>query len=482
MQKKSVKMNYIYNMMYQLLVIIIPVITTPYLARKLGADGNGIYGYTISIVTYFILFGSLGISLYGQREIAYNQKDKEKRSNVFWELLIIRFITMTLSAILFYFIFCMQGKYSEYYKILLIEMLANLLDISWFFQGMEDFKKIVIRNFIVKIISVVCIFIFIKNPSHINRYLLIYVLSTLFGSLTLWISVFKYINLPKKINIKRHLTAIIALFIPQIAIQIYTVLDKTMIGAILNDMSEVGYYEQSQKIIKILLTIITAVGTVMMPRIANCFAENNKEQIKKYMYKTFNFVFFLAFPLMFGIMIVSNPFVPLFFGKGYDKVPLIMSILSLIILFISLSNVTGTQYLLSTKRQKEFTISVVVGACVNFILNLILINLCKSVGAAIATIFAELSVTIVQFIFVHKDFELKRVFKMSINYLISGLIMFCICFPMIFLIDNNLICVAVQSITGVLIYLIVLLILKDAFLSDLFNNNIKPIFKKIIKN
>ena len=481
MRKESVKKNYIYNMLYQLLVIIIPIITTPYIARRLGADGNGIYGYTISIVTYFILFGSLGISLYGQREIAYNQKDKEKRSNIFWELFILRFITMLISAIVFYLIFCLNGNYAIYYRILLIEMLANVLDISWFFQGMEDFKKIVIRNFIVKIISVICIFTFIKDPGDLNKYLFIYVFSTLFGSLTLWISIFKYLGKTKKLEFKKHIPLIMSLFIPQIAIQIYTVLDKTMIGTILNDMSEVGYYEQSQKIIKILLTVITAIGTVMMPRIANCFAENNKKQIQAYMNKTFNFVFILAFPLMLGIMAITQHFVPFFFGLGYEKVKILMPVLSLIILFISLSSVTGTQFLLSTKRQKEFTISVTIGAIVNFILNLILIYFLKSVGAAIATVLAELAVVIVQFIYVRKDFNLKQIFKMSINYFVAAVIMFVICYPITYLIKDNFTCIVIQGLTGGLVYLIVLLVLKDKFLFEIINNNVMPIINKVLK-
>ena len=476
--EKSVKKNYIYNLLYQLLIIMLPIITTPYIARKLGAEGNGIYGYTVSIVTYFILFGSLGISMYGQREIAYNQNNKEKRSKIFWELVIIRFFTMLVSTIIFYFLFCLKGNYSIYYKILLLEIFANILDISWFYQGMEDFKKTVIRNFIIKIISVICIFTFINEPSDLTKYMYIYVLSTLFGSLTLWIGIWKYIERPKKIKFIYHIPLTIALFIPQIAIQVYTVLDKTMLGSILHDMNEVGYYEQAQKIVKILLTIVTAVGTVMMPRIANCYAEGNKEQIKAYMKKTFNFVFILAFPLMFGIIAVANNFVPLFFGQGYDKVPMIMSILSLIIIFISLSSVTGTQFLLSTKRQKEFTISVVVGAIINFILNFILIKCYKSYGAAIATVVAELTVTAVQCYFVRKDFDLKEIFKSSINYIISSIIMMMVCIFIDKVMIGRMIVILTQVIVGVITYFGVLFVLRDKFLLDTLNDVIFSRFKK----
>ena len=322
MEDNTVKKNYIYNMIYQVVLIILPIITTPYLARVLGSEGNGTFGYTVSIVTYFILFGSLGISLYGQREIAYNQKDIKNRSSVLFELLIIRTITILISSLVFYFLFCLSSDYSLYYKILLLELFSTIIDISWFYQGMEDFKKIVLRNLTVKLISVLLIFIFIKNYDDLYKYFIIYTSSTLFGSLSLWFGIKKYIVRPNKLRIKRHVPLIISLFIPQIAIQIYTVLDKTMLGTILNDMSEVGYYEQSQKIVKILLAVITSISLVMMPRIASNYKDGNIKKIKEYMNSTFKFIFFLSFPLMFGIMAVSNNFVPLFFGKGYDKVKL----------------------------------------------------------------------------------------------------------------------------------------------------------------
>lgn len=470
---KSVKKNYIYNMLYQLLIIVLPIITTPYLSRVLGPEGNGIYSYTISIVTYFILLGSLGVSMYGNREIAYVQNNKEKRSKTFFELFFFRLITLSLSAIVFYFCFARSGQYATYYKILLLEMLANCLDISWFFQGMEDFKKTVTRNFIVKIISVISIFLFVKKSNDVGVYLLIYTLSTLLGSITLWFGIGKYIEIPKKINIFSHLKSIFVLFIPQVAIQIYVVLDKTMIGTILKDMNEVGYYEQSQKIIKILLAFITAIGTVMMPRIANCYANGDMTRIKEYMKKTFKFIFFCSIPLTLGVIVVANNFVPLFFGKGYDKVPTLMSILSLIIIFISMSNVTGTQFLLATKRQKEFTISVVVGAVVNFCLNIILIKILKSYGAAIATVIAELSVTVVQLYFIKNEFKVPDVFNGTIKFLVAGLIMFCGCYFIDLIIISNITGLILQIFCGVCFYFGTLLILKDKFMLELVDNMLR---------
>ena len=282
MAKKSVKKNYIYNLIYQILVMIIPLITTPYLSRVLGAENIGIYSYTLSITTYFILFGSLGVAMYGQREIAYVQDNKDKRSKTFYEIFIMRIITLFISLIIFYITFCIKGEYNVYYKILILEIIANAIDISWYFQGLEEFKKTVIRNTIVKLISVVCIFVLVKNNNDLNKYFAIYVLSNVIGNLSLWLYIPKYTSKVKlnELKVIRHLKPTIILFIPQVATQIYTVLDKTMIGAIIADKSEVGYYEQAQKIIKLLMTIATSLGTVMMPRIAATYSKGNKEKVR----------------------------------------------------------------------------------------------------------------------------------------------------------------------------------------------------------
>lgn len=469
--KKTITKNYIYNLIYQILVLILPLITTPYVSRVLGAENIGIYSYTISIATYFVLFGSLGVALYGQRQIAYEQNKGEKLSKTFWEIVILRFITMAISMIIFYFTFVNGEQYQVYYKIILLELLANCFDISWFFQGLEEFKKTVTRNIIVKLISVISIFTFVKNSYDLGIYFWIYVLSTLIGNLSLWAYLPKYLRKIKikQLNIVQHIKSTIGLFIPQIAVQVYTVLDKTMIGAIISDKSEVGYYEQSQKIVKILLTVITSLGTVMLPRIANTFASGEKEKVTNYMKKSFNMVFLLAFPMIFGVIAVSKAFVPVFFGQGYDEVAILMSIISPILLLIGLSNVTGTQYLLPTKRQKEYTISVVCGAIINFIMNACLIWKIGAIGASIGTVIAELSVTLIQMYFVRKDFNLKEIFKLAKNYLLSSIVMFIVCVFIGRSINSNLVSTIVQVIIGGLTYGICLLILKDTFIFEMLD-------------
>ena len=479
MSKNNISKNYIFNLAYQILSIIIPLITTPYLSRVLGSENIGIHSYTLSITTYFILFGSLGISLYGQREIAYIQDELKKRSIAFFEILFMKTITLSISLILFYFTFCLNGEYHIYYLILILEIIANIVDINWYFQGLEEFKKTVTRNIIVRMVSVICIFIFIKNTSDLKLYFLIYALSTCLGNLSLWFYLPKYTVKCKlkELNIKRHLKPAIMLFIPQVATQVYTVLDKTMIGTIIIDKKEVGYYEQAQKIIKLLMILATSLGTVMMPRIASIYAKGNSKKISEYMNQSFTFILLLAFPIMFGLISISSHFVPVFYGEGYEKVVPLLCIMSPIIVLIGLSNVTGTQYLLPTKQQNKYTLSVVIGAIVNFILNFILIRYYKSIGAAIATVVAELVVTSIQFYLIRKKISLIEVLKISNKYIIASFIMFIISLISGYLISNNFLAVIIQIFVSIIIYFSMLLLLKDKFLIKVINT-IKKKFNK----
>lgn len=470
---KTVKRNYVYNLIYQIVAIIIPIITIPYISRVLGAENIGIYGYTLSISAYFILFGSLGIALYGQREIAYVQNNKEKYSQRFWEIFLLRIITMTISIILFYIVFVKNAiNYNMYYKILLLELLGNMIDISWFFQGLEEFRKTVSRNLIVKTISLICIFLFVKTKNDLSIYFIIYVLSILIGNLSLWLYMPKFIKKVdfKSLNIKRHLKPTIALFIPQIAIQVYTVLDRTMIGILIPNKEEVGFYTQGEKIIKLLQTIVGAMGIVMLPRIASKYSEKDNKAIKIYLNKSFNLTFLISFPIIFGLLLISDSFVPIFFGPGYDKVSVIMKVICPIILFVGLSGTIGYQYLLPTKKQKDYTISVIIGAGINFIINILLIPRYGAIGAAIGTVIAEFTVAAYQIIRTKDFFDYSKIFKNNIKYVIGSAIMYILCYIMNVNIGlKGMKELTIDVIIGVIIYFIFLLLTKDKLLFEVIN-------------
>ena len=463
MEKKSIVKNYIYNLIYQMLTIVLPLVTTPYLSRVLGAGPIGIYGYTLSIVTYFILFGSLGIAMYGQREIAYVQEKKEEQSKTFWEIVIFRVITMTVALIIFYLTFCLKGEYSLYYKILILELVANAIDISWYFQGVEDFGKTVVRNIIVKSLSLVCIFIFIKSPEDLWKYFLIYTVANVFGNLTMWMyipEILPKVRL-KDLNLIKHIKPTLALFVPQIATQIYVVLDKTMVGNITGNMSEVGYYEQAQKIVKALMLVVTALGTVMSSRIANTYATKSYEEVKKYLRKSFKIVWFLGMPIMLGLIAITPNMVPWFYGEGFEAVIPLLIATSPIILAIGLNNVTGVQYLIQTGKQNIFTISVTVGAVINVIFNFVLIKIIGTVGASISSVLAEVIILFVQLYYLKEEITIKDVIEDSFKYIISGIIMAIIVYGISLKMNIGIISTLIQIIIGGIIYVLVLIILKD---------------------
>lgn len=467
MGKKSIKKNYIYNLTYQILTILTPLITAPYLSRVLGPSGVGTYSYIESVCSYFVLFATLGITTFGQREISYVQQDREKRSIIFWETNIIEFFASLLSIVA-YVMFSFTHSDWKLYIVLVFNLFAVIANISWFFQGLEEFGKIVLRNIIFKMINIVFIFVVIKSPEDIIWYLFGTSIFTFLNNASYWISIKKYVDFPgfNKLHPRRHYKTVLSLFLPTIAMQVYTVLDKTMIGVITNSSFENGYYEQALKISKIVLTVITSLGTVMIPRIGYHFERKENDIVKSYMYRGYRFVWFLGIPLFMGLIMVSNNFVPWFFGEGYDKVVPLIRILSFLILAIGINNVTGMQYLIPTKRQNVFTRTVVYGAVINFILNIFLITKFQSYGAAIASVAAETVIAIVQIWIVRKELSPWKIIKSGTHYYIAGFIMaIVLCFVGVHL-SSSIINTMILVICGALTYFVVLLVIKDQFFLD----------------
>lgn len=230
----SVKKNFVYNILYQLLVILLPLVTAPYISRTLGAKAVGIYSYINSIAYYFLLFAMLGISNHGNRSIASVRDDKQKLNKCFWEIYSIQFFTYLIAIIgyIAYIIFFVNAN-KVIFLIQIIYVISGLFDISWLFFGLEKFKITVLRNTIIKIFTLICIFIFVKEPGDLWKYTLIFSLGTFLSQFYLWFNIKDYIYLEKIQfkNVKKHIKPILILFIPVISYSIYKVMDKIMIGA-----------------------------------------------------------------------------------------------------------------------------------------------------------------------------------------------------------------------------------------------------------
>lgn len=478
MKKKSIKKNYIYNLTYQILLLLTPLITTPYLSRVLEADGVGTVSFAESIVSYFTLFATLGITTFGQREISYVQDNKAKRTQVFWETKLLQVITSTCVLAVYVVFAFLQGN-RALYLILSFNILAVLVDVVWLLQGMEEFGRIVFRNIVFKILSIAYIFVAVKTKEDVIKYVFGIAFFLFLSNASLWPYVSKYVGKPNWNEVKpfRNISVVISLFIPTIAVQIYTVLDKTMIGLITQSSFENGYYEQAIKISKIVMTVVTSLGTVMIPRIGYHFGRGETEKVNSFMYRGYRFVWFLGIPLCFGLLGTASNFVPWFFGDGYEKVVSLLGILAFLILAIGINNVTGMQYLIPTKRQNLFTMTVLIGAGVNFVLNMVLIHFFQSIGAAIASVAAETTIALVQLWLVRKEFSVKKVFLSCWHYLVAGGAMLVGLKILGRQLSPSVLHTVLMVVSGAVAYLLMLAIFRDSFFID----NVKNVMNKILR-
>ena len=473
--KSSIKHNYIYNTISQLLLIIVPLITTPYVSRVLGVENVGYYSFANSIVIYFVVFATFGSTVFGQRNIAFYRDNKDKINDWFWNVFFFRIISSIISFVIYIVFLIVSNNFNELFLLVSLNIFNVVVDITWFFQGLENFKQIVFRNIIIKLLSTLSIFLVVKTSSDLLIYVLIVCGSTFIGNVSLWGILIKYINKPKKISPFNGFKDMLLIFLPTIAIQIYAVLDKSMIGFITNSYYANGCYEQAEKIARLALTVVTSVGTVILPKVANLYHKKNIEEAKKFVYLSYRFTWFLALPILFGLMSISSTFIPIFLGNGYEDAIILLQIFSFLVLFVSLAHTTGNAYLIPTKQQNVYTIAASVSAVLNLILNLILIPKYSAKGAAIASIIAEFVGCFIQLLycFKTKQLELKKVFKGMWKYLISSIIMFVIIASLKLYLDVTIFSLLLEICTGVIVYGIVLLILKDEYCIDVLNRFMK---------
>lgn len=483
-KRKSVKKNYIYNLFYQAFSLIVPLLVTPYVSRVLLPEGNGAYSFSFSLITYFTIFASLGFGIYAQREIAKHQGDQHKQTILFWEMNIARIFPVLVSLIVNICLCCFNvyESYTMLMWVLNINILAVCFDIAFFFQGNEEFGKLVLRNAIIKLLSTIAIFIFVKNEKDLLIYTLINSVMVIVSNLIMWLTLPKLLC---RVSIKElrpltHMKGSLRLFIPAIATTVYTVLDKTLIGFLIQDTYTViedgveivkryadlenGYYEQSEKIVKMAMTIITCIGTVMIPRNSHEIASGNTEKVKENIYLSARIVWLIAIPLSLGFVAIANNFVPWFYGDGYQPCVNIISILSFLIIIIGFSNVFGIQYLLPYGKDNKYTIAIVVGAITNLIFNLIFIPLWWSMGAAIASLIGEFMVTLVMMLMIRKEISFKKIILSSWRYCLSGLIMFGITYYVGTLFPSSIGYTICLIVIGMAIYGLCLLIFRDSLI------------------
>lgn len=481
LMKNTITKNYIYNVIYQLIAIIIPLITTPYVSRILQVDGIGAYSYGLSVVTYFGMFGTLGIASYGQLQIAKVRDNIRESSRNFWEIFFARLLTMTFSSIIYILMALFSEQYKKMFLVLIIYLISQIFDISWYFQGREEFNLTVFRNLCVKIVSTILIFIVVKTKNDLYKYAFILNLSTFLGNISLWLYLKERVLKIKilDLNIFRHWKNSIVFFIPAIATSVYTVLDKSMIGWFTNSAFENGYYEQAHKIELIIITIVTSLGTVTMPRMTYLYKNKLYDDIEKIMSITFKFIICISFPMMFGLIMIAPNMIPWFLGEGYDKCIVLLQIFSLLVVIVGLNNTIGKQCLMATGRLKYYNKGVICGAIVNLCVNLLLIPKFDSIGAAIGSVIAEFVILIYFLYYSREYFRITDYTKLIGKYLISSVVMSVVVYMFGKVYIATTIGIIIQIITGIITYALCLIMVKDELIFFMIDKVLMSKKKKI---
>lgn len=459
-----IRTNFILNTISQVLRIITPFITTPYVARVLGVENVGTFSYSYSIQSYFCLFAVLGTAAYGSREIACARDDRSETSLIFWEIELLTVFTSLIAMFGWGIVITLHPENRILYILLTTYLLASMLDISWLYTGLELFPFIVARSVIVRLIEAVCIFVFVRSFNDLPIYCAIMGGGTLIGNVTLWLGIRRSIDFIKIQDLHpfRHLKGTLVFFLPTIATTIYTVLDKTLIGVITKSSYENGCYEQATKVIEIAKAItFTSLNTVLSPRSSYLFVNRDFSKIKDNLLLSVDIMLALGFGFTFGIASVSKRFVPIFFGAGYDGVVLLLKLLSPIIPVITVSNALGAQYYNPAGLRMKSSIYLLVGAVVNLILNLILIPRFKSAGAIVASVVAELVITGLYLINCDGYLKLIQILKLCYKKIISGTLMAGVIIVLYRFTNNTMGGLAEMVILGGFTYVAMLVFFKD---------------------
>lgn len=455
----NLKKNLGYQTIFQILNTCIPLITSPYLARVLGAEKQGIFSYTQSIVNYFTLFAMLGVENYGTRTIANCGDDKEKRSKAFWNIYFFQMFCTLLSIGIYIFYLtriCSQNVYIAFLQI--FYLLGSLTDINWLFFGVEKFKTTVSRNMIIRISSVVLILSIVRKPSDLWIYTLIMAGSIFLSNIILWPFALKEIDVKairnvSKHEVVKHIKPNLVLFVPLMAMSVYHIMDKTMLG-LLSTYKQVGYYYNADKIINIPIGILNGVGTVMLPRMTALNSKGLVKEANKFFLLSIELIVVVSSAMACGIFAISVEFTPFFFGAGYDECIRVIMMLSPVLVIKGLSLVARMQYLIPNQKEKIFIESVFLGAGINLIVNWLLIVRLGAFGAAIGTMAAELASCFWQYKKINKYVLCSRVIYKSMVYVLFGTVMIVAVRVVAWRFNGGIVALVFEILTGMIVYLL----------------------------
>lgn len=463
MATNNLRKNYIYNVSVQIVSMLTPLITAPYLARVLGETGVGTFSYVQSIATYFALFAAMGLSSYGLREVSRVRDDRVRSSRLFWELSVIRIVNTLIACGLYaLFIWAIGGNWLVYLGVG-FTILSVGADCTWYFQAMENFKSLMLRNLTVKMLSMVLIFIFVRDAGDVALYCAIQTGSVFVSNLLMWSQLRKMVRrIPlRRLRFTRHLKEALVYFVPTIATSIYTVLDKTMIGAITGDMAQNGFYENAHKIVNILLTVITSLNVVVGVRTSYLFGKNKEDEIRDHLRDTFRFMYMLSFPMCAGLVACGYGFALEFYGANFAEAGYMIQMFAPLLFVIGTSNVMGSLYLTPSGQRGLSNRAIIAGSVTNLILNILLIPRYGAYGAVVASVTAELVISGLYLYFSHRFISAWQLLGMAARYAGYAAVMFVPIYWMGRVMEVEAYTILCQIVVGVVVYAGLLIVCKD---------------------
>lgn len=480
--KANIKLNFVYNIIYQVLLLITPLITAPYISRVIGAEGIGNYSFTQSIAMYFSLIAATGSGTHGQRGVAGRRYDEHALSVFSCEVILLRWLTVLVSLGLYIvFILTQSKKYTGLYLVQIITIVAVGFDVTWLFQGIENFRITVTTQILAKILSVVAILVFVKSESDLLFYVAACTLPTLIGYFFLWSNLRHVI---KRVNIEelhpfRHLKPEIQLFIPYIGTLLFSYIDKTMLGYIMPNGIENGYYEQALKFIAMATALVSAISTVVIPRMAYYFKEIDNNHLKFYSIEGTRAIMCLSCLLVGGMFSVASNIIPWFYGDGYDRSIILLQILSVMMLVKGINNYYGSAILIPSFRQNKYAIGIWCSAGLNIVFNYFLIKAVGAVGACIASVISEFVLFAFMIYYVGDLISIGDYIKNSYKYIISCGITSTVTCIVGKILEASVLNTIILVITATAVYCLTLLILRDRFFCTFLCKGLEFIKRKI---
>lgn len=481
-KNKSLIYNFLFNFLKTVSNVLYPVITFSYSAKILGVDGVGKVNFSKSFILYFCMIAMLGMNYYGTREAAKLRGDKKKLSKYVHEMLIINFVSTEVAYLIFLILLLLIPKLQEYMFLLLINSISILLTgmgMEWLYQAMEEYRYIAIRSMLFQIIAVCMMMLMVRSKDDLYIYACIMVFASSGSYILNFINSRKYIEFKwyGDYEIKKHLVPILWLFAMAVSIEFYTVLDSTMLGLLKGD-EEVGLYTAAVRINKIVNTLITSFGVVLIPRLSNYIGKGEKNNLEDLIEKAYHFTFLFSVPACIGLYMLSDDIILFFSGKDFWKAAYTMRLLTPIVVVIPFSVVTNLQIFVPMKKEKLILRSTCAGAITNFICNMLLVPELSEDGAAVATVIAETVVTVICYVNVRKYLKLSSIFKGYHQYWLAAIPILFIGYGTTKFMEHGALRICVVTITSSCCYFAVLFIQKNQYVLEVRDKMIKAIIQR----